>query len=67
MEKDLQISIPPDYDVNKSNKMFNKLIFGKQKIILSNEELANLEEVYKHYVELFGVEIGFINYLLNLR
>lgn len=67
MEKDLQISIPTDYAIKKSNKILNKLVFGKQKIILSNEELANLEKVYKHYVDVFGVEIGFINYLLNLR
>lgn len=67
MEKDLQISIPTDYAVKKSNKMINKLIFGKQKIILSKEELANLEKVYNHYVDMFGVEIGFINYLLNIR
>ncbi len=67
MEKDLQISLPADYAVKKPNKILNKLVFGKQKIILSNEELANLEEAYKHYVDMFGVEIGFINYLLNLR
>lgn len=67
MEKDLQISIPKDYTVKKSNKILNKLVFGKKKIILSNEELANLEKIYKHYVDMFGVEIGFINYLLNIR
>jgi hypothetical protein len=67
MEKDLQISIPTDYTVKKSNKILKKLVFGKQKIILSNEELANLEKIYKHYVDMFGVEIGFINYLLNIR
>lgn len=67
MKKDLHLSIPTDYTVKNSNKILNKLVFGKQKIILSNEELANLEEVYKHYVDMFGVEIGFINYLLNIR
>ncbi len=31
MEKDLQISIPTDYTVKKSNKILNKLVFGKKK------------------------------------
>lgn len=67
MKKDLHLSIPTDYAVEKSKKIVNKLKFGKQQILLSKEELKNLEELYKHYVDSFGVEIGFVNYLLNIR
>ncbi len=67
MKKKLTIAIPHDYEAKCQNIVLNKLAFGKQKILLSNEELANLEQAYKHYVHKFGVEIGFINYLLNIR
>lgn len=67
MKKKLTIAIPPDFETKGQNIVMHKLVFGKQKIILSNEELRSLEKVYKHYVDMFGVEIGFINYLLNLR
>lgn len=65
MKNKLPLEIPHDYDGKSSTLKLSKLSFGKQKILLSNEELINLEKVYKHYVEKFGVEIGFINYLLN--
>lgn len=68
MKKDLKISIPADYEeISKQTKIIKKLTFGKQKVILSDYELTMLEKVYKHYVNTYGVEIGFITYLLNLR
>lgn len=68
MKNDLKISIPADYkDAAIPNKAIKKLSFGKQKILLSDDEVTKLEEVYQHYVNTYGVEIGFITYLLNLR
>ena len=43
MKKKLTIAIPHDYEAKCQNIVLNKLAFGKQKILLSNEELANLE------------------------
>lgn len=67
MKSKLPLEIPHNHDGKRPTLRINKLSFGKQKILLSNEELLNLEKVYKHYVEKFGVEIGFINYLLNIH
>lgn len=67
MKKDLNLSIPKSYSESTvTAKNLNKLSFGKQKIIISNEELEKLEKIYHKYVDVFGVDIGFINYLLRL-
>ena len=60
MKKDLTIAIPKDYSEcsTGTNPLF-KLSFGKQKIIISKEELNKLETIYKQYVDVFGVDIGF--------
>lgn len=66
MEKDFNPKLIPDYsDGIKRNKHIDKLSFGKRKVILSKEELDKLDDLYKKYVDLYGVEIGFVHYLLN--
>ena len=67
MKKDLNpIAIPQDYaEKCITNKPLKNLTFGKQKIVISDEELIKLENLYKHYVNTFGVEIGFVNYILK--
>lgn len=66
MEKDLKIDIPSDYSEKFTTaKPLKMLSFGKQKIIISDDEFSRLETLYKHYVNTFGVEIGFVNYILK--
>ena len=52
MKKDLNpIAIPQDYaEKCITNKPLKNLTFGKQKIVISDEELIKLENLYKHYV-----------------
>lgn len=67
MEKDLKINIPSDYSEKcTTTKTLKILSFGKQKIIISDEEFSRLENLYKHYINTFGVEIGFVNYILRM-
>ena len=67
MEKDLKINIPSDYSEKCSTtKPLKILSFGKQKVIISDEEFSRLENLYRHYVNTFGVEIGFVNYILRM-
>lgn len=66
MEKFLDLHIPQDYtDKIKHTKPIKKLSFGKRKIVLSEEELEKLETEYHKYADMFGVELGFVHYLLN--
>lgn len=63
-----KICIPADIEnANYTKNKIKKFSFGNKKVIISDEELSELENIYKYYVETFGVEIGFINYLLNLH
>ncbi len=67
MEKDLKINIPSDYSEKcTTTKPLKILSFGKQKVIISDEEFSRLENLYKHYINTFGVEIGFVNYILRM-
>lgn len=67
MEKDLKINILSDYSGRCSTtKPLKILSFGKQKVIISDEEFSRLENLYRHYVNTFGVEIGFVNYILRM-
>lgn len=67
MEKDLEIKIPSDYSEKCSTtKPIKILSFGKQKVIISDEEFSRLENLYKNYVNILGVEIGFVNYILRM-
>lgn len=67
MEKDLKINIPSDYSEKcTTTKPLKILSFGKQKLIISDEEFSRLENLYRHYVNTFGVEIGFVNYILRM-
>ena len=67
MEKDLKIDIPSDYaEECTTTKPLKILSFGKQKVIISDDEFSRLETLYKHYVNTFGVEIGFVNYILRM-
>lgn len=67
MEKDLKINIPSDYSEKCTTTKPLKIIsFGKQKLIISDEEFSRLENLYRHYVNTFGVEIGFVNYILRM-
>ncbi len=67
MKKDLKIEIPTDYaEKCTTTKPLKILSFGKQKVIISDEEFSRLEMLYKHYVNTFGVEIGFVNYILRM-
>jgi hypothetical protein len=58
LEKDFE-------DGNKTGKSLTRLYFGKKKIVMSSEELAKLESIYKNYVKTFAVELGFVKYLLK--
>lgn len=44
---------------------YNYLSFGKRKVLLTEDELNALEDKYKEYVATYGMEYGFINFLLN--
>lgn len=67
MKKDLKINIPSDYSEKcTTTKPLKILSFGKQKVIISDEEFSRLENLYKHYINTFGVEIGFVNYILRM-
>ena len=67
MEKDLKIDIPSDYaEKCTTTKPLKILSFGKQKVIISDDEFSRLETLYKHYVNTFGVEIGFATYFLRM-
>ena len=67
MKKDLKINIPSDYsETCTTTKPLKILSFGKQKVIISDEEFSRLENLYKHYINTFGVEIGFVNYILRM-
>lgn len=65
MKKDLSISNRIQYNNKQTCKPLDKLSFGKYKIIMSKDEFSDLEKLYKQYVNVFGVEIGFVNYLLK--
>lgn len=48
MEKDLKIDIPADYSEKFATaKPLKMLSFGKQKIIISDDEFSRLETLYK--------------------
>lgn len=66
MKKDFSPKLVPDYSNGiKQNKQIDRLSFGKRKVILSKEELNKLDDLYKKYVDIYGVEIGFVHYILN--
>lgn len=66
MKKILNIPLIPDYG-NKvtHSKPIKRLSFGKRKILLSDEEFEKLEALYNKYVSMYGVELGFIHYLIK--
>ena len=43
----------------------NAIVIDIDSSIISKEELNKLETIYKQYVDVFGVDIGFVNYLLR--
>ncbi len=64
--KFIDITLEKDFqDSYTQSKRVPKLLFGKQKIVISNEELNKLESIYNKYIERNGVALGFVNYLLR--
>ncbi len=45
----------------------NHLHFGRNKVLISNEEMKLLEIAYKEYLELNAVSIGFIHSLVGYK
>ena len=66
MKEIVRIPLTPDYN-NKITrcKPIKRLSFGKRKIILSDDEYEQLESLYRQYVDIYGVELGFIHYLVG--
>lgn len=66
MEKILSIPLPVDYKGKITHsKPIKRLSFGKRKILLSDEEFEKLEALYSKYIDVYGVELGFIHYIIS--
>lgn len=50
---------------SKTKQLEHKLTFGKVKVILTEEEINELNDVFTKYVEEHGVSFGFVHYLLE--
>lgn len=48
-----------------SDATVKKLVFGKYKCVLTDEEFEKLEKIYLDYVEMNTTSFGFISYLLE--
>lgn len=63
-------NIPEVLEIEKqqneiSREVSLKLTFGKRKVIMTDDELQQLEEKYKEYIDLMGVDFGFVSHLLG--